>query len=506
MSINAVVIVSAPADKEIASSLLVALDAWGITSTVLEPAMFATFGDTQPVFADCLILLWSVSLSASLGMEQHFAAWLASLVTAEGDSPQRIIQLRLHDATLPVERVAPLPMIDTTSRFPPWRQSLANALGVQIRTTAAASAPQQQNTTASFATPAWQTQAQASAIMHDPRFRWRQQVGEQRALQLALDGDQLVTASDMGITSVDRHTGDVLWQRRDLPSMKSFFHVPTVTIGLDHIFTSTEQAIYALRRANGATLWTTPIDDTIRPNMAIGDDTLFAATDKGSLYAWNKTNGELRWQARLPGGFMQLAPLVIDEQRVYCGSRDSYVYASSAHDGTLLWKSLVGDSIFGKPTLAEGRLYINGYSTDIYALDAASGAVIWNVDVGQGSGSPLLLDGVLYRGSSKNGVVTAVRAADGAVLWRSGSHGRIDDTLADDSAADTLVVLGMAGAFYTILSRLDGTRLWSMRNPSLVHGSEFVLHDGTLFFVADDGYLYAYAFAAGPDEDTTEEE
>ena len=116
---------------------------------------------------------------------------------------------------------------------------------------------------------------------------------------------------------------------------------------------------------------------------------------------------------------------------VYFGSGDGNIYALDAAAGTLRWKFQTGDVVHSSPAIADGVLYIGSWDRYLYALDAASGAQKWRFETGDDpdahnhigiQSSPAVVNGVAYFGS-RDAYAYAVDVATGKQIWNFSTEG-----------------------------------------------------------------------------------
>jgi len=190
-------------------------------------------------------------------------------------------------------------------------------------------------------------------------------------------------------------------------------------------------------------------------------------------------------------------------------------YALAAADGSTLWHvtfpgcfgSLGSDS---PPLLADGVLYVAVSGHDcyyassgwVYALRASDGAVLWRMPFEPDVVPTLALaGGALLMASStrvtvgqtieEQGFLTALRPSDGAVLWRV-SPGVDPFYLAAENSI--VVVSGPNGL--EALRAGDGTRLWITSTSRYAPGPP-VIANGLVYMSGEDGYLYALSLQNG---------
>jgi outer membrane protein assembly factor BamB len=152
----------------------------------------------------------------------------------------------------------------------------------------------------------------------------------------------------------------------------------------------------------------------------------------------------------------------------------SSVYAIRASDGAILWRYLLyngGASWAGWLAVGNGIVYVSdfavtndgtgdGYS-DIYALQSSTGEATWHDRIQANSSNALLANGVLYLvgsyNNSSSSVTCALRAGDGAYLWKYSMSGYVYN--APVQSGTTLYIAGANGIVYALHTD-NGAILW----------------------------------------------
>lgn len=242
------------------------------------------------------------------------------------------------------------------------------------------------------------------------------------------------------------------------------------------------------------------------------------------------------------------APPVVNNDVVYVGTSDGRFHAVRANNGTALWVWPGTIPIDGAAALDATSVYFMDTRYNLVALDRQTGAFRWrtplhneflaghsatdNPTFNHRAATPLVLDGVLYVGSSDGGLY-ALHPANGAVLWRHEARAPIysgisvhgDDTLLFGTMDGSVVALDRrtqkeslrvktgAGVVTTpvVVGNLliAGSRDYNLHAFNLADGSTAwkfscwfswiestpVLRDGMLYFGASD---YARVTALDP--------
>jgi outer membrane protein assembly factor BamB len=135
-----------------------------------------------------------------------------------------------------------------------------------------------------------------------------------------------------------------------------------------------------------------------------------------------------------------------------------------------------GDGPRATPVFSEGRVFVYGANFDLYALDSASGRILWKADLISEYGgrkiqwanaaAPLVVgDRVIVGGGGRNQTYVAFRAADGEVLWKTGTDrvthaSPILATIHGQQQALFMVERGVVS-----LDPADGRELWHYPFP-----------------------------------------
>ncbi len=218
---------------------------------------------------------------------------------------------------------------------------------------------------------------------------------------------------------------------------------------------------------NGQPLWNFKGINDI--NGAIASSKIIVVTDENDYIYALSWNGKLLWKLRVKklAKGIALGDLngdgVLD---VVVGSDDSYIYALSGRDGSLLWKFGTGNKVWSSPALGD----LNG-------------------------------DGVLdvVVGSSDH-YIYALSGRDGSLLWKFGTRGYITSSpavgdLNGDGVLD--VVVGSWDHYIYALSGRDGSLLWKFKTGGWVNSSPTLGDlDGNgyidMAIASFDGYLYVF--------------
>ena len=135
-----------------------------------------------------------------------------------------------------------------------------------------------------------------------------------------------------------------------------------------------------------------------------------------------------------------------------------------------------GDGPRATPVFAAGRVFVFGGNMDLHAFDAATGKLLWKQDliaefggkniVWSNAASPLVMgDRVLVAGGGAGQSYLAFNAADGRVLWKSGSDRTTHSTPVPATIHGQTQALFMAERGLVALDPATGRELWHYPFP-----------------------------------------
>jgi outer membrane protein assembly factor BamB len=145
------------------------------------------------------------------------------------------------------------------------------------------------------------------------------------------------------------------------------------------------------------------------------------------------------------------------------------------------------------PVIAEGKLFVIKNNGAVYAINQRTGKPVWRRDLGKlAAAAPGYADGRIYvtilvRNGSKNGLVAALRAKDGARLWTKPLPSRTESS---PLVAGGSVYFGSEDGTVYALRAQDGSVEWRFKAAGAVKGAP-ALADGKLYFGDYSGRVYA---------------
>ena len=231
-------------------------------------------------------------------------------------------------------------------------------------------------------------------------------------------------------------------------------------------------------------------------------------TGVGSIYAFEKATGKVRWTfdggRGVPTGILRLG------SRLYAATLNDELVCLDLQTGRLNWSFATGrlnDQLISNVTpVGEGnRVYFGGLDGKVYAFDSASGKKVWEKDLGARISSSMTYSGKslyvgtagkrIYRLSVRNGEVISDYVATDQLYW---SFVWAHDSLIAHVGDKGLISLpnSLSKPRWT----LESAKSWSSSQPYLWRGTAIVgTEDGEVdaFRLSDGSRQWSFKFA-GP--------
>lgn len=195
---------------------------------------------------------------------------------------------------------------------------------------------------------------------------------------------------------------------------------------------------------------------------------LWVGDERGRVVAVNSETGRIERDFRT-GLRLSAGPAVYDDL-VLLGTFDGELVALDAVNGNVRWRAQLSSEILAYPVLHDGIIVVRCIDGRVFGLDRSDGRRQWIHDRSvplltlRGNSDPLVRAGQVFIGYD-DGMVSALRVADGSVLWEqrvSAPEGRTElERLADIDGP--MVIVGSELYVVTYRGRMAGMALESGR-------------------------------------------
>lgn len=296
--------------------------------------------------------------------------------------------------------------------------------------------------------------------------QWIVQTGAGIYCSPAVEKDKVFVGDDLGrLTAYALKNGKKLWS---FQSGKRIVGTPAVSEGIV-VFGSADCKIYGLDAQNGNLLWTVEAAEPVLGAVTIENGIAYIGASDHTFRAVNIRTGEVKWAFAGVRGYIETKPLVTDNKVIF-GAWDNTLYALNKTDGKELWKWTGGltrmhfSPAAVWPVAADGKVFITDPQRAMTAIDIETGNTVWrtfqsmvretiglsedkeriysktmndsivcystkgdqphklwasNVGFGYEHAPSMQVEknGVVF-GSTKEGLIFALEAATGKVLWK----------------------------------------------------------------------------------------
>ena len=195
----------------------------------------------------------------------------------------------------------------------------------------------------------------------------------------AVEKDKVFIGDDMGyLTAYALKDGKALWR---FQSGKRIVGTPAVSEGIV-VFGSADCKIYGLNAQNGNLLWIVKASEPVLGAVTIDNGTAYIGASDHTFRAINTCNGEIKWTFTGVKGYIETKPLVTDSKVIF-GAWDNTLYALNKADGRELWKWTGGltrmhfSPAAVWPVAAEGKVFITDPQRAMTAIEIETGNTVW---------------------------------------------------------------------------------------------------------------------------------
>lgn len=235
------------------------------------------------------------------------------------------------------------------------------------------------------------------------------------------------------------------------------------------VFGSADKKIYGVNAKTGKLCWECPVKEAVLGAVTIDNGIAYIGASDHTFRAIDVKTGKLRWEYTDVKGYIETRPLIY-EGKVIFGAWDNNLYALDKESGRELWKwngnltRMHFSPAAVWPVAAKGKVFITDPQRAMTAIDVNSGKTIWrtfqstvretiglsadkmrlysktmqdsvvcfstegivpkqiwatDVKFGYEHAPSMLVekDGVVF-GSTKSGVIFALEAFSGKLLWK----------------------------------------------------------------------------------------
>lgn len=160
----------------------------------------------------------------------------------------------------------------------------------------------------------------------------------------------------------------------------------------------------------------------LRLRPAVAGGSVFAAERKGTVRAFNATDGKQLWESDTRISIS--SGVGVGESLVLVGSNDAEVVALDWRDGHEVWRTRVSSEVLAVPGADKGTVVVQSVDGKLTGLSATDGSRLWVYDRSapvlslRGTSSPVVTQGVVIAGAD-NGKLVVLDLAKGLPAWET---------------------------------------------------------------------------------------
>ncbi len=245
-----------------------------------------------------------------------------------------------------------------------------------------------------------------------------------------------------------------------------------------------KNTIEAVSQKDGAKIWTIEQNEPVFTMTPGPGHTVYAGeglhhSRTAMLTAIDTKNARIEWARIFMGHIEENAAIDAANANLWTCSGPGGLWALDSRDGSVRWHQKLGH-IDAKPLVRDGILYVPAQvdedipETTFFAVDAARGTQRWTLKLeGQPWGSPVLSrDGTVILSTTGRGQIGVEKNTDmglaqgisrqGRLLWQTPLPGMALQP-SHYVASNDIVIHSTKNGFITALKAADGTKLWQAK-------------------------------------------
>lgn len=278
---------------------------------------------------------------------------------------------------------------------------------------------------------------------------------------------------------------------------------------------SADGFLYCLSH-KGKEIWKFKAEGSVCSSPVINNEVVYFSCRKNFLYAVSTHNGKLLWKKQLgesmkyDRGFdYYIGSPSIENERLFIGSADGHLYAFDLKNRNILWKFKSTSIIRSTPAIDEQNVYFGDFLGKVFAVNKSNGKMVWTfstigdtIDNEQYPfdrkailASPTLSGNKLFIGS-RDGYLYALEKQTGNELWHYDYQ--VSWIISTVAVKDNILITGTSdGRFIHALSVDDGKELWRFKTNGPVWASPIISSNNIVIIPSNDGYVYALGLNTG---------
>ncbi|MDE5996163.1 MAG: PQQ-binding-like beta-propeller repeat protein, partial [Eubacterium sp.] len=274
--------------------------------------------------------------------------------------------------------------------------------------------------------------------------------------------------------------------------------------------------IYAIDAESGKILWNWKAVNSVKNNIIIEDDRLFAQTADGVINCIHAPTGKSIWfttEANLGNALATSSGIVVDDGVLYAGCAAG-VTAYDIETGKVIWENIRnhGEASPAEFVVAGDKLLVSSHWDALVALDKKTGKKLWenkDGDLRFRSSTPAVIDEKTLLAADSNAIMI-LDAESGEITYKD-THEDINFSSSAQPVIDgNLAYIPTANKGILAYDLNEKAIVWQFATQkAMIYTAPYtsgeaetveptpVLKDGSLIFGASDGVLYKISAKTG---------
>lgn len=322
--------------------------------------------------------------------------------------------------------------------------------------------------------------------------QWIVQTGAGIYCSPAVEKDKVFVGDDLGhLTAYALKSGKKLWS---FQAGKRIVGTPAVSEGIV-VFGSADRKIYGLNAKDGSLLWTVRAEEPVLGAVTIDNGIAYIGASDRTFRAIDIRTGKVNWAYTDVKGYIETKPLVT-ENKVIFGAWDNTLYALDKATGKELWKWTGGltrmhfSPAAVWPVAADGKVFITDPQRAMTAIDIETGNTVWRTFrsmVRETIGLSEDRERIYSKTMNDSIVCYATRGNEPRELWASNVGFGYEHAPSMQVEKDGVVFGSTKEGLIFALKPLTGEVLWKHKIGNSLISTVVPLSDRQVLFTATSG-------------------
>lgn len=310
----------------------------------------------------------------------------------------------------------------------------------------------------------------------------------------AIENNRLFVGDDTGrLTAYDLTSGEQLWS---FESGRRIVGTPAAAEGIV-VFGSADKSIYGIAGQSGEKRWQIEAKAPVLGAVTIANGIAFIGASDRTFRAIDIHSGKVKWSYEGVKGYIETKPLITGNLVIF-GAWDNTLYALDKDNGQEVWKWTGGltrmhfSPAAVWPVAAEGKVFITDPQRAMTAIDLRSGKTVWRTFqsmVRETIGLSEDKKRVYSKTMNDSIVCFATKGNEPLQLWRSNVGFGYEHAPSMPIECEGVVFGSTKGGLVFALNALDGTVLWKHKVGNSLVNTVVPLNRNELLYTTTEGYI-----------------